>query len=339
MKLKMFIKDKFVFLLLSLFFILFFNILLGALKVDYYVLWFLSIFYGLVLFIGLGFEFLMKRNAYKRIFQLLSNLDEKYLLSELMEEPSFQEGKILFEILKVCNKSMNDHIFAYRKQTEDYYEYVETWVHEVKTPIAASKLVIENNRNLVTNSLDEEIDKIDQYIEQALYYARSTTIEKDYVIKALSLKAVVQEVVKQNAKMLIESKIRIEVEEMDQTIYSDSKWLHFIIQQIISNSIKYRQAKNPYIRFSLVALPNAVCLQIQDNGIGIDPMDLPKVLEKSFTGSNGRKYAKSTGMGLYLCDQLCKKMGLQLSISSKFQESTIVKIIFPATKRFNFDNK
>ena len=269
-----------------------------------------------------------KFRYYKNIKYKLSILDQKCMLSEMLECPNFTEGEILYDILKECNKSMNDEILKYKTEAAGYREYIEMWIHEVKTPLAAAKLILDNHPSEITQSMDEELQQINYYLEQALYYARSNSVEKDYMVKELNLKEVIENIVKKNARILINNKIRIKIEDLDQKVFSDEKWISFIINQVISNAIKYK-TEDAEIIFSSITDDNQVFLKIKDNGIGISPKDLPKVTEKGYTGTTGRNYEKSTGMGLYLCKKLCEKLQLSFKIESEEKKYTIVTIGFP----------
>lgn len=250
-------------------------------------------------------------------------------MSEIIESPNFVEGQKLTQLFRVVSKSMNDTIADYRRRNEDYSRYIETWVHEVKTPIASCKLIIENHSDPVTRSLEEEVDRIDQYVEQALYYTRSTVVEKDYVIRRCSLDQIVSQVIKNHAKTLISRQFSIERENLDQTVYTDVKWIDFILSQIVTNTVKYRAAEKPVLRFTAKADENQVTLRIEDNGCGISAHDLPRIFDKGFTGDNGRQVAKSTGMGLYLVKQLCDKMNIGIQAESLPGRGTTLLLTFP----------
>jgi signal transduction histidine kinase len=147
-------------------------------------------------------------------------------------------------------------------------------------------------------------------------------------VKELSLKEVVENAVKANAKSLIGNKIKIKIENLDQKIFSDEKWVLFILNQVISNAIKYKK-EEAEISFCARCEKNEILLEIRDNGIGISPKDLPRITDKGYTGTTGRNYQKSTGMGLYLCKKLCSKLQLSFYIESKEEEYTKVTIGFP----------
>ena len=226
---------------------------------------------------------------------------------------------------------MSENVNKYKYMTEDYKEYIELWIHEIKTPIATSKMIIENNKNEVTKSIDEELDKIENYIEQALFYARSSTVEKDYYIRKTNLQDIVNESIKKNKNILIAEKISLNIHELDMTVNTDSKWLIFILNQIIQNSVKYRKKGEPsQIEISAKQGKENIILYIKDNGIGIKKGEITKVFEKGFTGTNGRETnKKSTGIGLYLCKKLCDKLGAAIELNSVQNEGTEVRIVFP----------
>lgn len=266
------------------------------------------------------------------IRRVLEELDKKYLLPEVIDEPNFLLGEEINDVLRELSKSMHENVKHYRTEQEEYREYIEMWIHEIKTPIASSRLVIENNYNDVTRKIDYQIDRIDNFIEQVLYYTRSDEVSKDYIIKELELDSIVKKVVKKNYRDFISKKIKLEIEEIKETIYSDSKWVEFIVNQILVNSVKYTKEKEGIIKISANSQGNSVVLIIEDNGVGIIERDLDRIFEKGFTGENGRRFGKSTGIGLYLCKRLCDKLGLGLKLESKLNKGTKVRIIFPRDK-------
>jgi len=224
---------------------------------------------------------------------------------------------------------MHEHVKKYKDMQAEYRDYIEAWVHEVKTPIASSKLMFENHKNEVTKGIMEELEKIEGYVEQALYYARSSSASKDYMVKEFSLQACISKVLKKNAKAFIHKKIQLQLTEMDDVVYSDEKWIEFILHQIIVNSINYCDNK---ISLYTRKHEHSLILHIVDDGIGIDEKDIGRVFDKGFTGENGRQYRRSTGMGLYICKLLADKLHLGLTIQSTKGEGTEVQIIFPKSK-------
>ena len=175
------------------------------------------------------------------------------------------------------------------------------WCHEVKTPLATCLMIVENNPSSINQSIQEELVKIENYLQQVLFYARSENVEKDYLIKEVNLNEVVNTVIKQNKKDLISKRIKIELNNLNIQVYSDKKWLEFILNQIINNAIKYVN-QDPVITISAKKYQDHDELMICDNGIGILKDEIDRVFDKGFTGTNGRNSnKKSTGIGLYLC--------------------------------------
>ena len=283
-------------------------------------------------------EYKKKKDYYNELIKNMEDLKEKYLISEIVKTPNFVEGRILKEILQDTGKSMLENVNYYKNIQEDYKEYIELWIHEVKIPIAASKLIIENNKNEITKSIDEELDKVENYTEQALFYARSNAVERDYIINKTNLKEVVNGAILKNKTTLLNEKVSIELTNLkNEEIYTDSKWAIFIINQIIQNAIKYSKKDDKEIEISSKEKNDKVILYIKDNGIGIRKGEITRVFERGFTGENGRIVGqKSTGIGLYLCKKLCDKLGLGIELNSEKNEGTEVRIIFPKNSYTNF---
>lgn len=286
---------------------------------------------------GLFYEYSVKKKYYSHMQNMMEQLDEAYLITELVSEPDFVEGKILRDTLQQADKSMIEHVNRYKHLQEDYKEYIELWIHEIKIPIAASKMVIENNKNDATRSIDEELDKVENFVEQALFYARSSTVEKDYYIRKARLKEIVNDSIKKNKNILIQEKIKIELHDLDLEVYTDSKWVVFILNQLIQNSVKYREHNcRSEIRITAEQKKESVVLYVKDNGIGIPQGDLARVFEKGFTGTNGRlSNRKSTGIGLYLCRNLCEKLGIGIGMDSAPGEGTQIRLVFPQGSYFS----
>lgn len=303
--------------------------LLSALRQSGATIVSILILEGLAVLLPVSVEYARKRSYYGRLLRSLDVLDRKSLLCEVLDEPDFLEGQILYRVLKECNKSMNDEIATYRHQEEEYREYIEAWMHEVKTPLAAAKLTLENDTGSVPASVSDDLRRIEDYLEQALFYARSGSVEKDYLIRPVSLRELVNASVRRNAKDMIASKIGLTLENLDFIVLTDVKWTDFILNQILVNAIKYRSA-SPSIRLYAKQEKNGVSLLIEDNGIGIRQADLPRVFDRGFTGETGRKFSKATGLGLYLSKRLCDKIGLGISLFSIEGKGTTVHLIFPS---------
>lgn len=285
--------------------------------------------------LALVLDWLHRRSFYLRLTDALDALDETYLATELTERPSSLEGQIFYDALDRESKAMRDRIAAARRRSREYREYVETWVHEIKTPIAAARLVARNNPSPATDSMDAELDQIEGYVEQALYYSRGTSLERDFQIRQVVLADVVREALRHKARTLIGAHLAPELGELDYTVRADPKWLSFVIGQVLVNAAKYRGEKDGGVvrvwaerqETGLDAWETR--LAIADDGIGIPDADVGRVFDKGFTGENGRRFARSTGMGLYLVRELCEKMGVSAWLESEQGVGTTVYLAFP----------
>lgn len=330
MNFKLFLKEKAITILLLLFGIITIEIFLMAYNVGLFIkIYIPHIIMGLYV-VSIAIEYFKKKKFYDNLSNMLEELEEEYLITEIINTPDFLEGKILKNTIETIDKSMLENVNKYKYMTEDYKEYIELWIHEIKIPIATSKMVIENNKNAITKSIDEELDKVENYIEQALFYARSNTVEKDYYIRKVVLKEIVNESIKKNKSSLIQEKISIDIHDLDIEVNTDNKWIVFILNQIIQNSIKYRRKENSAIEIYANQGKENVILYIKDNGIGIKQGEITRVFENGFTGTNGRlSNKKSTGIGLYLCKKLCNKLGIGIELNSVQNEGTEIRLVFP----------
>lgn len=279
-------------------------------------------------------EYFRQKKKAKKIISLVDNVNEKYLISEIIKEPLEMENKAYYYALKQACKSMNDRIGELEKENAEYQEYVESFVHEIKTPISALSLALENNNDF---RLKQEVDKINQLVEQMLYYARSENTEKDYFVKVIQLAEIIHSVILKYRHYMLNKKITLNVHDLEHIVITDEKWLVFIISQIIQNSIKYLDKDKKEIEVWGENSNNYINLIIKDNGCGIKESDLVRIFEKGFTGTN-RKKGYSTGMGLYLTKKLCDKLGLKLQIQSKEKEFTKLTITFPKSGLHKIEN-
>jgi len=331
MKVSSFIKEKLLLICLIILGILMIETLLLMYEINIIIRITVGVLPIILVVIALGVEYYKKSSFYNNVKQSMQELEQKYLISEIIETPDFMEGKILKELMQETGKSMLENVNYYKNLQEDYKEYIELWIHEVKIPIAASKLIIENNKNETTKSIDEELDKVENYTEQALFYARSNAVEKDYIINKTSLKEIVNTAILKNKTTLLNDKISLELTNLkSEEIYTDSKWATFIVNQIIQNAIKYSKKEDKKIEISSKAKNDKAILYIKDNGIGIKKGEITRVFGRGFTGENGRIIGqKSTGIGLYLCKKLCDKLSIGIELNSEKEKGTEVRIIFP----------
>ena len=268
------------------------------------------------------FFYFSRKKHLDKLLNMAEQLEERYLLPEIMQEPERADEQVFYQIMKMAEKSMLERIGEVQRERKEYKEYIEQWIHEVKTPITAMKLICENNRSSFTRELMAELEHINRFTEQALYYARSEHTEKDYSVREISLSDVVNGAIADNKYLLRKNNVTVTLDDVEYSIYSDDKWLRFILDQIISNSIKYC-TDQPALHFSAVAEKDRIILAVEDNGIGIPAGDLSRIFEKGFTGQNGRIIHSSTGIGLYLCKRLCDRLGIGITAASKGKGTTI----------------
>ena len=311
-------------------------ILMKIVKVSINIILILFLIWFGPILIYMFLEFIKYRRYLNNLINTVENLDRKYLLPEVIEEPRFQEARIINDVLKQCNKSMHEKVKHYKDEQIEYREYIETWVHEIKTPIASAKLILENDNSNLSERINYEMKRVEGFIEQVLYYARSSDVSKDYIIKEFSLRSVVMKSVKSNSRDFINKNIKLDIRGIEGNIFSDEKWVEFIINQIIINAVKFSIANKGEVSIFSKINENNIILTIEDNGVGINEKDIDRVFEKGFTGENGRKFGKSTGIGLYLCKKLCDKLGIGISLNSKENIGTKVNIVFPQGKFTDF---
>lgn len=330
MNFRSYLKDKLLYIVLLFFLIFSLQVFFIPFEVAIIVKIYAVIAPIILFVIPLLVEYYSRKNFYNDCLNKLEELDQKYLIAEILEKSNFSESKILCDILQEVDKSMIENVNKYKFLQEDYKEYIELWIHEIKTPISTGKMIIENNKSEITESINEELDKIEDYTEQALYYARSNAVEKDYFVKKLILKELVSSSIIKNKRNLIQNQIKIDTHDLEIEVSTDFKWCAFILNQILQNSIKYSKDNDKQIEIFAKENKDNVVLYIKDNGIGIPKSDVSRVFEKGFTGENGRRSGKkATGIGLYLCKNLCDKLGLLLELDSLENTGTEVKITFP----------
>ena len=336
MKLVSYIKDKVISIVIYLLMVILISLILKVFNLDKnasIVIFLILIINGVMLILV---NYFRKRSYYNNILGMLDKLDKKYLVLETVLEPTTYEEEIVNNILYDINKSMIENINIQKRSINEFKDYIEMWIHEVKLPIASMVLKCHNHKEVNSNELLSIIRRLDNDIDQILYYMRSEITEKDFIISEVSLKDIVRSVSLKNKDDLLENKIELEVNIDNECIYTDKKWMEFILNQIISNSIKYKKEKDSFIKITSNVSEDKVNLIVYDNGIGISEGDIKRVFDKSFTGKNGRDRIKSTGMGLYIVKNLCSKLGHNIYIESVEDEYTKVIIEFGKNNYYNF---
>ncbi len=335
MKLMPFLKDKFMFLILHI-------ICMGALSAFLRLTGYGStgvtlilIFWTVILALWLFITYRERKRYFDEIDKILAEVDQRYLLGELLPYSCRLEDRLYNKMMHLSNKSVIEKIRKIEDAQRDYREYIESWVHEIKTPITGVALICENRRrheavtqeNLREISLENQ--KIENCVDKVLYYARMENVYKDFLIQKTDLQKTAEEVLAKNRLLLIRHQVRAEVHCGDM-VYTDGKWISFILNQMIGNSVKYR-SESPVFLIYTEREKDGVRLTIEDNGVGILPEELSRIFEKGFTGSNGRSHKQATGMGLYLCKRLCERLEIGLSAQSQPGRGTKMTLDFPVS--------
>lgn len=289
-------------------------------------------FVVIALAFALTWDFVRKRAYYAGLRKAIEQLAHARHLSAFVAEPRFLEGRLSWEACDTLVYLAGRDLARATDAAEDYERYIETWIHEIKAPIAASRLILGRLRGPEATALRQELESIERHVEQALYYARSQAISTDYAIRELALLDAAREACKRNQNLLIAAGVTPDlVIDPGLHVFTDRSWLIFMLGQLLQNSAKYGART---IRLSAretgAGSSGLVELEVADDGEGIPEGDMPKVFDRGFVGENGRAEGSATGMGLYLCARLCEEMGVSLGAYSEKGRGTRVVLGFPA---------
>ena len=274
-------------------------------------------------------DFFRQRARLLELETVLEGLDRKYLFMECVSRPKGLYERRLFDLIRRAGRPMTGEVSAARASQREYREYVECWVHEIKTSITAARLICRELDGTILRKLMVELAQIEAHVERALFYARAETPEQDCLFRQVSLEKIVAQAIENHRFLLISNGVRIETTHLDHMVYTDEKWAAFILGQLLQNAARY-QGTEPVITLSARPLGRQTQLLVRDNGIGIPAHELPRVFDRGFTGSNGRSRGGSTGMGLYLCRKLAVFLELELYMVSQEGDGTAVTLTFPA---------
>jgi signal transduction histidine kinase len=267
------------------------------------------------------------------IFKFIKFYNKHMMLRNLKENTAEVENEIMFsnnliendyvELIKIINKDLSDLINEKNRAYADMMDYYTMWAHQIKTPIAAMRLILQTNKTEKNTELLEQLFKIEQYVEMVLQFLRMESMSSDLMFKKYPLDDIIKQAIRKYSKSFIYKKIKLNYKNVNQEVLTDEKWLVFVIEQILSNALKYTFSGEISIYMDE---KSHMKLVIEDTGMGISHEDLPRVFEKGFTGYNGRLDKKSTGIGLYLCKQILNKLSHTISIESEVEKGTKVKI-------------
>ena len=249
----------------------------------------------------------------------------KTLPAPLMEpfpEPDTLEAGEYQEIVQALREGQKQLESGMALRYEEMVEYYTIWAHQIKTPIASMRLTLQNEDSELSRRLSEDLLRIEQYVEMVLCYLRLDSSSTDYVFQEYDLDSIVKQAVRKFAGQFIRRKIRLDYQPLNTRVVTDEKWLLFVVEQVLSNALKYTPAAGTVT----IDLEEPKTLCIRDTGMGIAPEDLPRVFEKGYTGYNGRNDKKASGIGLYLCRRICKNLNHVISVDSSLDSGTVVRI-------------
>ncbi|WP_343002324.1 sensor histidine kinase [Intestinibacter bartlettii] len=280
-----------------------------------------AIYYSVMLcsFIGLIYICINFINYYKKHVQLYKLQNEISISLENLPSPKTLMEEDYTNLILNLNKEYKTYISKSDIAKSDMIDYYTMWVHQIKTPISAMKLLIQTSESEISSDLSSELFKIEQYVEMVLSYIRLGSNENDFVIKEYDLDNIVRQAIRKYAPLFIRKKINVDFQPTTYKVLTDEKWLVFVIEQLLSNAIKYTNKG----KISIYPLEDKK-LVIEDTGIGISQEDIPRIFDKGFTGYNGRTDKKATGLGLYLCKNILDKLSHKISIESEVGVKTKV---------------
>lgn len=276
----------------------------------------LSVFWIVFLLMNLEFE------SYFLAFEIIVFFYLVYLVFMAFLNKKEEKLKNQIQELEEANLNLRNDFLAKEKELQEYFLI---WIHQIKTPITAGKLICDGDiENENVKNIKKELIYIEDYTNMALSYLKMANHNTDMDISLVNLDDIIKPLIKKYAILFISNNIKLEYEKLNVKVITDSKWCMVVIEQLLSNAIKY--TKNGIVSISFNEKENY--LEIKDNGIGIKDSDLPKIFDKGYSGFNGRQNQKSTGIGLFLVKQILDKLGQKVKLESKLGEGTSVKVYF-----------
>lgn len=270
---------------------------------------------GIILFLDYR-KALSKHKRLNEIQNLNSALMEHFPALETQDDIDYQN------IIESLREEINELQTKEDLRYQDTVDYYTTWVHQIKTPIASMRLTLQNEDSDIARQILDDLFRIEQYVDMVMTFLRIGSDSTDYVFKEYSLDEIVKGCVKKFASQFIRKKIKLQYDPLNIKVLTDEKWLAFIIEQLLSNAVKYTPSGGK-ITIDL-EMPKTLC--IRDTGIGIAPEDLPRIFEKGYTGYNGRSDKKASGLGLYLCKSICDNLGYSITVNSSLESGTVIRI-------------
>ncbi len=332
MKIKHFLLDKLSFII---FYIILMTFVLGMIFITIDGTATSNLLYTAIVSLILFICFLIYE--YIKIRLYYNSAEDSFLEDSLewinnLPTPITYEQNYSKELLQKAYQQSEKINYSLIQQHRENIEFINMWVHEIKVPVAATQLIISNNleepSEMTLTSIKEEIEKIEKFVEQILYYSRISDFSKDYLITSSNMSEIIKTSIKGFKKQFIGKDIAVKLDNIDYIIDTDKKWVSYILDQLLSNALKYTP-KNGEIKAYMEETPQEYTLTVEDNGIGIPKDELKRIFDRGFTGTTGRTNRSSTGMGLYLAQNLCQKLGYLITVDSKVNIGSKFTIHFP----------
>ena len=270
------------------------------------------------------FDFLRVKREHEALNSIRSISD---VIAESLPKIDGVKDEDYQQILRLLSEEHNNYRTQTNRKYADMIDYYTVWAHQIKTPIASMRLHLQNEDSALSRKLTSDLHRIEQYVEMVLTFLRLNSESTDYVIKEYDLDKIIKSAVRKFSADFIGRKLSLVYEPVNTTVITDEKWLSFVIEQVLSNALKYTPAGS-----ITITLENEKTLRIRDTGIGIASEDLPRVFENGYTGYNGRADKKASGIGLYLCKRICNNLGHTITARSMVDVGTIIDIDLLQTK-------
>lgn len=269
-------------------------------------------------FVMMVFDFLRMKQKHEELCRIKSITDT---ITDIFPKIDGIEDADYQEIIRLVGEEHNRYRITTDRKYSDMIDYYTVWAHQIKTPIASMRLHLQNEDSALARKLSADLHRVEQYVEMVLTFLRLNSESTDYVIKEYDLDNIIRQAVRKFSFEFIGRKLSLVYEPLNTTVLTDEKWLSFVIEQVLSNALKYTTSGS-----ITITLEPEKKLRIRDTGIGIAPEDLPRIFENGFTGYNGRSDKKASGIGLYLCKRICSNLGHTITVKSIVDMGTIITI-------------
>ncbi len=279
-----------------------------------------TLFCILLGFAFVAWDFSRAKQKHQALFEIQSLTAA---MIDSLPEPQGADDEDYQAIIRALQNEMAESNTLASARYQDMVEYYTVWVHQIKTPITSMRLSLEREDTALSRKLSSDLFQIEQYVEMVLAFLRLDSSSSDYVFEAYALDGIIEQAITKFASEFISRKNHLNYSPTGETVVTDDKWCSFVLEQVLSNALKYTREGEIKI---YLREPKTLC--IEDSGIGIAPSDLPRVFEKGYTGYNGRTDKRASGIGLYLCRRICGKLGMEIRIVSQQNKGTTVLLNF-----------